>query len=73
MPLRTGLHRRDKGHFMFRTSPAFSRSFTAQIGVSHFNSAAEYPALCALEHNLHDFMLELPGRVVADSQFAREL
>ena len=68
-----GLHRRQEGDLVLRASPALAaRQLAAEVGVVDLDTAAEPAALLALAHDLHELVLDEPGRAIGHPQVAHE-
>ena len=68
-----GLHRGDEGHLVLRAAAALaSGQFPAQIGVVDLDTAIELARGFTLAHDMHQFVLQQPGRLVAHAQMALE-
>ena len=65
-----GFDNRDKRCLVVGAAPWFAGTLTTDIGVVDPDAAAQHCTLLALQHQL---VLDLPGRVVADPDFAHKL
>lgn len=67
------LYGRQERKLALSSAPAFSRQFTAQVGVIDLDAPGERLSMVALVHGLHQLVFELPGRVVGDAEAPRQL
>ena len=63
----------NEGRLVFRTAPTFACLFAAQVGVVNFYATFQNPLLLPLGHDLQQFVLDQPGRFVANAQVAFQL
>ena len=69
-----GLHGGDEGNLVLRAPATLAaRQFSAQIGIVDLDTTVKLARLFADAHDLHQFVLEQPGRLIAHAQVTLEL
>jgi len=64
-------HRRQERHLVLRAAPGRAAAeLAAEVGVVHLDLSAEDVAILALDHRLHELVVDQPGSRVTDSQEA---
>lgn len=66
-----GFHGSNERKFAGRASAPLARALATEIGIIDLDPAGQASIIAALEHDLQDVVLELPGRVGAHAQIAR--
>lgn len=61
-------HRRDERHLVLRSTSRLAGTGTAQVGIIDFDAHSQFPVGLRFAHDGHEFVLEQPGRVVADPE-----
>src|SRR5574340_965163 len=68
MPGLVGLHGGHESHLVLGATAYLA----AQVGIVDLDAASQLPAVLTVSHDLHQLVLDQPGRLVGDTEMAPE-